>query len=66
MIIRLIIKGVLLYVTLLICLITIGGIDSIYDNGYLIEVLLIVASLIYLCKTVISKEELDILLLNKK
>ncbi len=60
--IKLILKGVLLYVTLLVCIIAIGGIDSLYDNGYFFETILVAGSLIYLCKKVITKEEFDTLL----
>lgn len=59
---KLSLKGILLYVTITICILAIGGIDSIYDKGYLIETIIIILSLIYLCKKVITREELKILL----
>lgn len=59
--IKLFFKGVLLYVTLLICMLTAMGIDSLYDQGYFIWAVIIVAGLIYWCKKIITKEELDIL-----
>lgn len=62
---KLIIKGVLLYVTTLVTLLYMMGIDSIYDNGYFIHGLILVAILIGVCYKTISKEELEILTFNK-
>lgn len=62
---RLIIKGVLLYVTTLVTLLYMMGIDSIYDNGYFFHGLILVAILIGVCYKTISKEELEILTFNK-
>lgn len=62
---KLIIKGVLLYVTTLVTLLYIIGIDSIYDNGYFFHGLILVLVLIEVCYKTINKEELEILTLNK-
>lgn len=62
---KLIIKGVLLYVTTLVTLLYMMGIDSIYDNGYFIHGLILVSILIGVCYKSINKEELEILTLSK-
>ena len=62
---KLIIKGVLLYVTTLVTLLYIIGIDSIYDNGYFFHGLILVLILIGMCYNTINKEELEILTFNK-
>lgn len=62
---KLIIKGVLLYVTTLITLLYMMGIDSIYDQGYFIHGLILVTTLIVLCYKFISKEEIEVLTLSK-
>ena len=62
---KLIIKGVLLYVTTIITLLYMCGIDSIYDNGYFFHGLILVAILIGVCYKTINKGELEILTLNK-
>lgn len=62
---KLIIKGVLLYVTTLVTLLYMMGIDSIYDNGYFIHGLILIAILIGVCYKTINKEELEILTFNK-
>ncbi len=62
---KLIIKGVLLYITILVTLLYMMGIDSIYDNGYFFHGLILVLILIGVCYKTINKEELEILTLNK-
>lgn len=62
---KLIIKGVLLYVTTLVTLSYMMGIDSIYDNGYFIHGLILVLILVGVCYKTIDKEELEILTFNK-
>lgn len=63
--IKLIIKGVLFYTTLLFSILFISGVDSIYDSGYFIPALIINIVLIVLCYKLISIEDLDLLTLNK-
>ena len=62
----LICKGILLYTTIFLTLLYLCGIDSIYDNGYFIEGLLIIITLICICYNIISSEELEIILFNKR
>ena len=62
---KLIIKGVLLYVTTLVTLLYMMGIDSIYDNGYFFHGLILVLILIGVCYKTINKEELEILTLSR-
>ena len=62
---KLIIKGVLLYVTTLVTLLYMMGIDSIYDNGYFFHGLILVLILIGVCYKTIDKEELEILTLRR-
>ena len=62
---KLIIKGVLLYVTTLVTLIFMIGINSIYDQGYFFYSVMLVAALIFVCYKTISKEELESLTLYK-
>lgn len=59
--IKLIIKGMLLYITFLFCIIAAMGIDSIYDKGYFIQTATIMISLIYLCERYITEEEFNTL-----
>ena len=62
---KLTIKGVLLYVTTLVTLIFMIGINSIYDQGYFFHGAIIIAILIGVCYKCINKEELEILTFNK-
>lgn len=62
--IELILKGVLLYVTFIVCMLVMACIDSIHDDIYFVEAVLIVAGLIFWCKKVITEEEFKILLLD--
>ena len=63
--IKLIIKGVLLYVTFLLSFFFLAGVDSIYDNGYFIRFIIVIIALCYICYKTISKEELKILTMDK-
>lgn len=62
---KLIIKGMLLYVTTLVTLLYMMGIDSIYDNGYFFHGLILVLILVGVCYKSINKEELEILTLSR-
>ena len=64
-VIKLIIKGVLLYVTFLLSFFFLAGVDSIYDNGYFLHFITIIISMCYICYKSISKEELKKLTLDK-
>lgn len=63
---KLLLKGVLLYTTFVVCILAIGGIDSLYDNGYFFETVAVVVGLIYLCKKTITEEEFNTLILSKQ
>jgi hypothetical protein len=60
-----VLKGVLLYATLLVFILFITGVDSIYDNGYFIHSIIICAILFYACCKLINAEELDTITLYK-
>lgn len=64
-VIKLIIKGVLLYVTFLLSFFFLAGVDSIYDNRYFLHFITIIISMCYICYKTISKEELKKLTLDK-
>ena len=55
--IKLIIKGMIVWVTILSTLLFIAGIDSIYDNGYFFQTLIAVMTMCYACFKFVSKEE---------
>lgn len=58
-------KGLLLYVTALFILLFIAGIDSIYEQGYFVEAIIIGGTLCFACIKSISYEELKILTFSK-
>ena len=62
---KLIIKGVLLYVTILVTLLYMMGIDSICNNGYFFHGLILVLILIGVCYKTINKREVEMLTLYK-
>lgn len=57
--IKLILKGVLLWITAFAVMLFISGVDSIYDNGYFIQSLIVIAVMCYACYKLISEEELE-------
>lgn len=63
--IKLILKGVLLWVTAFAVMLFISGVDSIYDNGYFIHSIIVCAILCYTCYKLISEEELEVLTFSK-
>lgn len=63
--IKLILKGVLLYVTTFVTILFLCGIDSIVEQGYLIPWVLTITLLIYICYKYISFREFYILSLNR-
>lgn len=63
--IKLVFKGILLYITFIVCMLSAMGIDDIYDKGYFLIDIVICAGLVYACHKTISEEELNILLMNK-
>ena len=62
---KLILKGVLLWITAFVTVLFIAGIDSIYDNGYFIPSIIVCAVPCYTCYKLISEEELKVLTLSK-
>lgn len=62
---NLVFKGILLYTTFIVCMLSAMGIDDIYDKGYFFINIVICAGLIYACHKTIRKEEVDILLPGK-
>lgn len=62
---KLIIKGMLLYMTTLVIMLFIVGIDSIYDQGYFFYGIMLIAVLIFMCYKTINKEELEMLTISK-
>lgn len=63
--IKMILKGMLLYITTLVTMIFMMGVDSIYDQGYFFCGIMLVAALIFVCYKTINKEELEVLTLCK-
>ena len=62
---KLVIKGVFLYVTILVALLYMMGIDSICDQGYFFHGLILVLILIGVCYKTINKREVEMLTLYK-
>ncbi len=58
-IIKKILKGLLLWMTISIIILFMSGVDSIYDNGYFIHGILVCAITCYLCYRYISIEEFE-------
>ena len=54
---KLILKGVLLWITVFVTILFVLGTDSIYDNGYFFQTLIAVAVMIFCCYKLISKKE---------
>lgn len=63
--IKLILKGVLLWITAFAVMLFISGVDSIYDNGYFFQTLMAVVVMILCCYKLISEEEFEILSLYR-
>ena len=59
--IKKILKGVLLWVTIFAVVLFISGVDSIIDQGYLVPWLAVCVILCYLCYRYISEGELNTL-----
>lgn len=55
----------LLYMTTLVIMLFIVGIDSIYDQGYFFYGIMLIAVLIFMCYKTINKEELEMLTISK-
>ena len=62
---KLILKGILLYTTIIFTALFVCGVDSIKNIDIIFLDVCIIAGLIYACYMTISKEEADILSGNK-
>lgn len=62
---KLILKGVLLWITAFAVMLFISGVDSIYDNGYFMHSIIVCVVLCYACYKLISEEELEVLTFAK-
>ena len=62
---KLIIKGIMLWITAFVTILFVSGVDSIYDNGYFFQTLIAVAVMIFCCYKLISEEEFEILSLYR-
>lgn len=58
-IIKLILKGILLYSTTIICVLSIAIIDSIYNTNYFFYDILLCIVSVYICIKTINKSDLD-------
>ena len=62
---KLIIKGIMLWITTFAVILFISGVDSLMDNGIFLQSLLVVIALVWICWGNISKEELEKITLYK-
>ena len=62
---KFIIKGILLWTTACVTILFIAGVDSIDDNGYFFQTLIVVAVMIFCCYKLISEGEFEVLSLYK-
>lgn len=62
---KLILKGVLLWITAFAVMLFISGVDSIYDNGWFIPSIIVCIALCYTSYKLISEEEFEVLTLSK-
>lgn len=62
---KLILKGIMLWITAFVTTLFVLGVDSIYDNGYFFQTLIAVAVMIFCCYKLISEEEFKVLSLYK-
>lgn len=63
--IKLVLKGILLYTTAISICLFMAMIDSIYNNGYFIHSIIVIAALICACFKTITEEEYNTLVLTK-
>ena len=62
---KLVIKGIMLWITAFAAILFVSGVDSIYDNEYLFQTLIAVAVMIFCCYKLISEEEFEVLSLYR-
>lgn len=63
--IKLIAKGVMLWITIFAVILYVSGIDRIIDNGHFIVSTLSVVIMCFACYKLIDRDELEVLLLYK-
>lgn len=57
--VKLVFKGILLYMTLTICILSVMIADSLYKEGYLILAFFICTIMVFACFKLINKQELN-------
>lgn len=57
---KLIIKGILLWTTSFMTMLFIAGVDSLYDNGYFFQTLIVVIAMCCTCLYTITEKEYKI------
>ena len=62
---KLILKGIMLWITAFVTVLFIAGIDGIYDNGYFFQTLIAIVVMIFCCYKLISEKEFEVLSLYK-
>lgn len=62
---KLILKGIMLWITAFVTILFVAGVDSIYDNGYFFQTLIAVVVMIFCCHKLISEKEFEVLSLYK-
>ena len=62
---KLIIKGIMLWITAFVTTLFVAGIDSIYDNGYFFQTLIAIIVMIFCCYKLISEKEFKVLSLYR-
>lgn len=62
---KLILKGIMLWITAFVTMFFISGVDSIYNNGYFFQTLIVIVMMVFCCYKLISEEEFEILVLSK-
>lgn len=62
-----ILKAILLYGTAFLCILFVGGAESIYDKGMdtFLGMIVLIGILIFCCIAAISEKDLDIITFNK-
>ena len=62
---KLIIKGIMLWITAFVTILFVAGVDSIYDNGYFFQTLIAIIVMIFCCYKLISEKEFEVLSLYR-
>lgn len=62
---KLIIKGIMLWITAFVTIFFVSGVDSIYDNEYFFQTLIAIIVMIFCCYKLISKKEFEVLSLYR-